>query len=243
MLYTNAELVPLYVQLYQMDPQPLYLKTVNETIGEMDRHFMEKSLYFSASDADSDGEEGGYFIYDYGNVMEGLREEGLSQTEIKKALDYLGIEEDGNIDGDFLHSHITSNQPPAEIDQVKSYLQTLRSSSTFPFVDKKIITAWNAMMIKALFSAGRIDREYQKRGEERLQALLALMSEKDMLYHQVYFGKKPQQKGLLEDYAFMADALIEAHQVTHKERYLYLAHSFAKKALSLLSPGEMVSQQ
>ncbi|MEA3419652.1 MAG: thioredoxin domain-containing protein [Campylobacterota bacterium] len=233
MLYTNAELIPLYVQLYLVDPQPLFFKVVNETIGEMDRHLMQKGLYYSASDADSGGEEGGYFIYDYRNVMKELKERGFNETKIKKALAYLGIEEDGNLDGDFSHIHITSDQPPAEIDQIKSRLKTLRSSRTFPFVDRKIITAWNAMMVKAFFSAGRIEKRYIKEGEGRMKQLLALMSKEETLYHQVLFGKKPEQEGLLEDYAFMVDALIEAYQVTHKERYLHLAQSFAMKALSL----------
>ncbi len=233
MLYTNAQLISMYARLYRMDPNPLYFKVVRETIDEMDRRFMQKGLYFSASDADSDGEEGGYFIYDYRQIVRGLKDGGLTDGDIESTLRYLGIEEDGNIDGDLSHIHLTSSKVPREISYVKDYLKTLRSSRTFPFIDQKIITAWNAMMVKSLFTVARIDPMYVEEGKVRMDALLSKMSKGDKMYHQVLAGKQPQQEGLLEDYAFVVDALIEAHQVTLENRYLDLAENFAKKATSL----------
>jgi len=233
MLYTNAELIPLYVRLYQIDPKPLYLKVVRETIGEMDRHYQQNGLYFSASDADSDGEEGGYFLYAYHNVREGLEKLGLSDKEIKIALEYLGIEEDGNIDGELSHSHLADRGEPDRVEDVKSYLRELRQTRTFPFVDRKIITAWNAMMIKALFCAGRIDDRYKEEARARMKALIDKMSRGDLLYHQALLGKVPKQAGLLEDYAFVTDALIVAYQETYDDTYLRLAERFAKRAISL----------
>ena len=76
MLYSNAQLISLYAKFYQSDPDPLYLEVVNESIAEIDRHFLHHGLYFSASDADSDGEEGGYFIYEYAEIVKGLKERG-----------------------------------------------------------------------------------------------------------------------------------------------------------------------
>ncbi len=233
MLYTNAELIPLYVQLYQISPDPLYLKVIRETIAEMDRHYQNEGLYFSASDADSDGEEGGYFIYAYQEVVEGLKTRGFSDVEIHSALSYLGIEEDGNIDGEFSHSHLGSSGVPDKIEDVKSYLRELRQTRSFPFVDRKIITSWNAMMVKALFCAGEIDGRYTEVAKKRMQALLSTMSREDLLYHHVLFGKVPTQAGLLEDYAFVIDALIEAQQATHDASYLQRAERFAQKAVSL----------
>jgi len=233
MLYTNAELIPVYIRLYQEEKNPLYLNAIQETITEMDRRFLQDSLYGSASDADSDGEEGGYFIYDYLKVHQGLETLGWQTPEIVEVLAYLGIEEDGNIDGDLSHIHITSPQKPAKLKEVKAYLKDVRKDRNYPFIDMKVITAWNAMMIKALFSAGRVEPRYIVDAKERLEALLLSMSSNDILYHQVLFGKKPTQEGLLEDYAFVLDMLIEAHQVTHDKAYLLYAHRIAKKALEL----------
>ena len=220
MLYTNAELIPVYVSLYEIIKKPLYKKVIDETIAQMEENFMKKGLYLSASDADSDGEEGGYFIYAYVEVKEGLLALGLTLVEVEEVLAYLGIEEDGNIDGDFSHTHITQSKVPAKLDEVKVYLKTVSSKRTFPFVDEKIITAWNTMMIKALFSASRLDKKYLSLAKERLNTLLTLMRGKGLLYHQVLLGKKPKQIGLLEDYAFLMDALIEGYLQTYDKKYL-----------------------
>jgi len=232
MLYTNAELIPLYVTMYELTADPLYKKVVHETIAEMEKHFMKESVYLSASDADSDGEEGGYFIYEYVEVKNYLETQGWNPDEIEEVLAYLGIEEDGNIDGDFSHTHITSETVPMKLEEVKTYLSEVSSKRTFPFVDRKIITAWNAMMIKALFSTSKMDGHYLALAKKRLEALLKMMRTKESLYHQTLLGKQPKQDGLLEDYAFVMDAMIEGYGRTYDKKYLIVLQSLAKEAIA-----------
>ncbi len=231
MLYTNAELIPVYVSMYELTADPLYKKVVDETITQMESHFMQEGLYLSASDADSDGEEGGYFIYSYEEVKEALLAHGLKSKEVEEALAYLGIEEDGNIDIEFSHTHITSTKVPAKLREVKEYLRVLSAKRTFPFVDTKIITAWNAMMIKALFSASKLESKYLLLAKKRLEALFKLMRKENVLYHQILLGKEPKQEGLLEDYAFLMDAMIEGYLRTYDKRYLTELKSLAKEAI------------
>jgi len=102
---------------------------------------------------------------------------------------------------------------------------------TFPFVDKKINTAWNAMMIKALFEASKIDKQYVSLANRRMDAMLKLMYPKDILFHQTLLGKPPTQKALLEDYAFLIDALIVGYERTYNEKYLKLALSLTNEAI------------
>jgi len=231
MLYTNAELVSVYVTLYEMIKNPLYKKVVDETIAQMEKNFMKEGVYLSASDADSDGEEGGYFIYAYVEVKKDLLTLGLTLAEVEEVLAYLSIEEDGNIDGDFSHTHITSDIIPPKLEMVKTYLSEVSAKRTFPFVDEKIITAWNAMMIKALFRASRIDKNYLALAKERLNALLKLMYRNNILYHQTLLGKNPKQKALLEDYAFLMDALIEGYLQTYDKQYLQHLEVLAKESI------------
>ena len=231
MLYTNAELIPLYVNMYRLTADPLYKKVVNETITQMEKHFMKEGVYLSASDADSEGEEGGYFIYEYVEVKKDLLVQGLNLHEIETALAYLGIEEDGNIDGDFSHTHITSDTVPLKLEEVKRYLREVSSKRTFPFIDRKIITAWNAMMIKALFTASVLEPEYLVLAEQRLGTLLNIMRTKDGLYHQTLLGKAPKQNALLEDYAFLMDAMIEGYEKTYHKAYLEELRSLAKESI------------
>jgi uncharacterized protein YyaL (SSP411 family) len=231
MLYTNAELISVYVTLYEMTQKPLYKKVIDETIAQMEKNFMKGDVYLSASDADSDGEEGGYFIYEYIEVKSALKYKGWTPQEIEDALAYLGIEEDGNIDGDFSHTHITSQKVPARVEELKRYLHEVSAKRTFPFVDEKIITAWNAMMIKALFMAAHLDKNYLVLAQERLDALLKLMYSHKTLYHQTLLGKMPKQKALLEDYAFLVDALIEGYLQTYDKKYLHLLEVLAKESI------------
>jgi len=231
MLYTNAELLPVYVSMYELTTDPLYLKVVHETIAQMEKHFMKEDLYLSASDADSNGEEGGYFIYEYAGVKEYLLTQGWDLKEIEEVLVYLGIEEDGNIDGDFSHTHIAGDKVPLRLEEVKTYLREVRSKRTFPFIDSKVITAWNAMMIKALFVASKLDAHYLTLATQRLETLLKMMKAKGILYHQILLGKAPKQEGLLEDYAFLIDAMIEGYERTYNKKYLTLLQVLAKEAL------------
>ena len=87
------------------------------------------------------------------------------------------------------------------------------------------------MMIKALFAASFIDKKYTSLAEKRLDALLVLMRKKDTLYHQTLLGKKPKQKALLEDYAFLVSASIQAYQVKFDKKYLKLAKLLGERAV------------
>ena len=232
MLYTNAELIPVYVSMYELTGNSLYRKVVNETIAQMEKHFMKEGVYLSASDADSDGEEGGYFIYEYVEVKNHLVTQRWKPDEIEEVLAYLGIEEDGNIDGDFSHTHITSDRVPLKLEEVKTYLGEVSSKRTFPFIDNKIITAWNAMMIKALFVASKMDGQYLALANQRLEALMKGMRTKEKLYHQTLLGKQPKQEGLLEDYAFLMDAMIEGYERTYNKKYLIVLQALAKEAIA-----------
>ena len=231
MLYTNAELIAVYVKMVEMTGDTLYKKVVEESIVEMEKHYMQEGVYLSASDADSDGEEGGYFIYEYLELKSALKEEGWKAQEIEDVLSYMGIEEDGNIDGEFSQPHIASERVPVRLKAFKVYLKKLSAKRTFPFVDKKINTAWNAMMIKALFEASKIDKQYLSLAQSRLDKLLKLMYPKDILFHQTLLGKPPTQKALLEDYAFLIDALIAGYERTYDNKYLKLAQSLTDEMI------------
>ena len=231
MLYTNAELLPVYVTLYKLTHKNLYKRVVNETISQMENHFMDNNVYLSASDADSEGEEGGYFIFNYIDIKEALVKRGMLLQDVEEALAYFGIEEDGNIDGELSLAHITSERKPVKYKEVKKYLQSLLKKRTFPFVDKKINTAWNAMMIKALFCASEIDKKYLNLAQKHLKSLLKIMFKNHQLYHQVLLGKEAKQNALLEDYAFLIDALIQGYEKTYNMNYFILMKQLTKDAL------------
>jgi uncharacterized protein YyaL (SSP411 family) len=230
MLYSNAQLVSVYTDAYLLTQNPLYKRVVEETIAHMRKHYSVEGLFAGASDADSNGEEGGYFIDSYEAVKKALLQKGWKTSDIEEALAYLGIEEDGNIDGELSLAHIVSHKKPKKLEALKTFLRERRSRRDFPFVDTKINTAWNAMMVAALFEASKIDTRYGILAQKTLEKLWQTMRRDGVLYHQCMPHTQPTQKALLEDYAYLIEAYIAAYEDTYVQRYLDHAVLLGKEA-------------
>lgn len=238
MLYTNAEALEAYSMAYKLTKDPLYKKVINETIAQIDKRFMVNDVYYSASNADSKNhegemEEGFYFMVDYFEAEEFLEKNNISEKTIQETLAYLGIEKDGNFDGDLSNPHITSDNKPQGFEKVKKLLLKMREVKEYPFIDNKINTAWNALYLKGKFKAGYINKQYRKEAKKSLDTLLELMYKDGLLYHQTILGKNAVQKGLLEDYSFMAMASFEAYQMTLDMKYFTIFKELTLKSVEL----------
>ena len=232
MLYTTAELLPLYLKAYHLKNDKIYKSVVIKSIELFDTHFKTKEgLYFSASSADSNGIEGGYYLYRYNKALKTLTKHGIPKKEALATLKYLDIEKDGNYDSEYALARITSNKKPKNFDKSLNLLKKTRDKREFPFIDKKIITSWNAMMIKAKLQASLINKTYKKEAIKSLKALLKLMQDGKKLYHQTLYGTKPKHKGLLEDYTYLIDTLLEAYRQTFDKTYLINANQLANIAI------------
>lgn len=228
MLYDNALLCELYAQAYLTYGDESFLETSKE-IADFWYNFMsEDNLFYSASDADSEGEEGTYFVYTYAEVYKILAENGYENIEAK--MQEMEVTHHGNFEGKNI-IRLESGEKPAYFQDVKILLQDLRNTREYPFIDKKIQTSWSGMMIKALFTLGAIDNKYNKKAVKSLNALLQTMVIDGKLYHTTLIHKKPKIEAFLEDYAFLGTALIQAYKFTQDEIYLIHAQRFANKAL------------
>ena len=103
-------------------------------------------------------------------------------------------------------------------------------------VDERVMTAWNAMTIKAIFSASDIDQSYLDLAIESLNNLQATMMRKGELYHSM-LDEEPTTKAFLEDYAYLADTLIAAYEATKEEHYLIKASELINEALRQFFTG------
>lgn len=223
MLYNQAELIPLYVRAYQMTHNPLYADVVRETIAMTQHRFGSNGVFYSASDADSDHEEGGYFIY----TEQELKQLNLS-TSLNAALE---LEDGSNFEGKY-HLHIVTPTRPKGFRELQAQLQKLRKNRHYPFVDTKIITSWNAMMIEALYKAAAINPSYIPMANQSLNILLKTLRVNGVLYHQSHQGYTLTQKALLEDYAFLISALLTGYQATFDEEKLQLAQKLCDEAIT-----------
>ena len=109
----------------------------------------------------------------------------------------------------------------------------MRQKREFPFIDKKIITAWNAMMIEAKIEASFIDKKYLQEALRSLQKLLQTMMKKGKLYHQTLPGSQPKKAAMLEDYAYLIQALLSAYEYTLDKVYLQKAKALFVQAKGL----------
>ena len=238
MLYTNSESLEAYSLAYEISKNPLFKKIIDETIKEMDRRFKENNIYKSASNAQSKNhegkqEEGFYFMVEYESAFEYMLLNGIPETDISQLLHYFGIVEDGTFDGDLSNPEITKSQKPEKLKQGMALLKKMRLTKEYPFIDNKINTAWNALHIKGLLLASKVDFTYKDMALDSLDTLLELMYKDGELYHQTIKGKVANQKAILEDYSFLASALFEAYQSTLDEKYFILFEELIKKSIKL----------
>jgi uncharacterized protein YyaL (SSP411 family) len=236
MLYTNAELIVGYAKLYACEKNELFKETVIQSIEAMQERFLKEGLYLSASDADSDGVEGRYFTFTYEEAKKALEADGI---DAHKVLEYFGITKFGNFEHGLSNPHVNSHDKPKNLLHVKEILKKLRSHVSYPFIDYKVLTSWNALMINALFEAGKyIDEKYTSEALSSLETLLKSLHVKGVLYHQVVTNSPLKIKALLEDYAFLIEALLKAYQSCLDEKYLSLADDLTHEGIKKFYKNE-----
>ncbi|WP_226966485.1 thioredoxin domain-containing protein [Sulfurimonas sediminis] len=151
MLYNQAQLLPLYVRAYEKSHKKLYKNVVQETIAMVKRRFLHHNLYWSASSAESRGKEGAFFTFTPQEIRKALK----NNPETKEIEDTLGFSIEGNFNNKVVLNFETKERPHG-FEYFKKALLHVRQKKKYPFIDTKINTAWNAMMIEALYKASRI---------------------------------------------------------------------------------------
>lgn len=230
MTYDNALLCALYAESGMLYNDEHHLRIARETADFMLHFMMEDDLFYSASDADSEGEEGKYFVYTYDEILSALEKCAIENPH--EAAKILNASEEGNFEGHCI-IRLSTHERPEWFELFRAKLRHLRQSRTYPFIDRKVITAWNAMMIKSLFILGRIYPEYRSQAILCLEKLTAAMVIEGKLKHSTLIHKTPKIDAFLEDYAYLSETFIIAYQSTLDETYLIQAQRFAHKALEL----------
>ncbi len=236
MLYTQAEMLRVYAKAYLMTHDKQYKEIVDELIAFVHRRFDHNGLLYSASDADSmtpsgQKEEGYYFVFDHDKTADFLKKEGYSTKDINNTLNYFNITERGNFDNKTTNPYIEGKKVLPNINKIKTDLEKLRSKSPYPFVDHKMLTAWNSSYISALLISSKINPKYGEEGLARLDKLLKTLYINGMLYHQKLPDEPLKVKALFEDYAFLTNALLDAYEVNYQHKYIDLAQKLAKEAI------------
>ncbi|NNJ88816.1 MAG: thioredoxin domain-containing protein [Eudoraea sp.] len=247
MLYDNAQLLSLYSKAYTIYKDPEYKRIVLETIDFLDREMKNpEGGYYAAIDADSEGEEGAYYIWNENELRSNLGDQYelfASYYSINKASawekDTYVLHKKGT-DQDFVKKHgITIGELQTYTKNWQSILLKQRELRVHPRIDDKIITSWNALLIKGFLDAYKAfgDEEYMFRAESIYEFLLKHAYVDSKLVHTYKKGSK-QQEGFLEDYTFLADASLSLYENSLDTSYLELSSELTDYALANFSdPG------
>ncbi|MFT5662574.1 MAG: hypothetical protein ACI9TV_003231 [Sulfurimonas sp.] len=232
MTYDNGLLCELYLLAFSVFDNEDYFIISKDIANFMIKFMMQENLFYSASDADTEGSEGKYFVYTRIDVLEALRESGFAELEAKKKLMRLSVSPGGNFDKKNI-LHFIEIQRPKWFENIRPTLQTIREHRIYPFIDKKIQTSWNAMMIRSLFKLAIYDEKYLDIAIKSIDTLLKKMLNETELMHSGVLENNPKIKAFLEDYAYLGLALISAYEVTSNVKYLNVAQDVTNRALEL----------
>ncbi len=230
MTYDNALLCEVYLRAYKIFNNENYLLIAQEIVSFMQKFMLEDNLFYSASDADTEGEEGKYFVYSYEEVQKVILNCGHSKEESKSILQALHVSKNGNFEGANI-IRLKELSKPEWFKKIKIALQELRKPRAYPFIDKKVQTSWSAMMIKSLFELAIYDENILPQAVSSLDGLLEKMMIDSTLMHSTLINKEPKIEAFLEDYAYLGVTLITAYELTCNENYLILAQQMANSAL------------
>tara|TARA_Y100000782_G_scaffold115487_1_gene159073 strand:+ start:5129 stop:7243 length:2115 start_codon:yes stop_codon:yes gene_type:complete len=242
MLYDNGQLVSLYTKGYQKFQKPLYRQIVEETLAFVEREMYESEsgAFYSALDADSEGEEGKFYVWKSEEVKTLLGDD----YELVKA--YYNIEgkgywEEGN--NILLRSKsdeelatefgITTETLNEKIDKAKLVLTEVRGQRVRPGLDDKSLTSWNALMLKGYADAYRVFQEerFLEIALKNAAFISSTMRKDDNGLWHSYKKGEVKINGYLEDYAFTIEAFIALYQATFDEKWLIEAKTLADYAI------------
>jgi len=234
MLYDNGQLVSLYAEAYQVTKNPLYKKVVEETLEYIAREMTHNNGgFYSSLDADSEGEEGKFYVWKKSEI-DSILGEDLSKVfnefyEIKKS----GNWEHGK---NILYRRKTEEKVAKKfnlstielqnkINEGKSLLMKARDKRIRPGLDDKILTSWNALMLKGYTDAYRAlgNEEYLKVALKNANFLVQNALQNDFRLNRNYKDERSVINAFLDDYALLIDAFVHLYQVTFDEQWLNYA--------------------
>ena len=247
MLYDNAQLSRIYLHAWQATGDDFFRFIAEDIYDYILREMTAPAGgFYSATDADSEGEEGKFFVWTIEEMREAL--EALSQqlpNAFEIAITYFGMSEGGNFEGaNILHVTdepqwvaeqlgMTESNLDAALDAIRDRLYVLRKERIPPALDDKILTSWNGLMLASLAEAARVLRrdDYLQAAENAGRFLLdAMIDERGRLYRSHKIGRS-KLNAYLEDYANLVDALLELYQTTADEKWFAEARRLADVAL------------
>lgn len=237
MLYDNAQLLSLYANAYKITKKPEYKSCIEQCITFIQEELKDNNVgYFSALDADTEGEEGKFYTWTY-NEIKSI----LSEIEFEIAVELFNLKpkgnwEDGrNILSQFKTTHdiaekfkLTKIELENHLASIRHQLKAKRDKRIKPGIDFKLITAHNAMLVQGFTKAFQATQnaDYKDLAIRLIEEIIEHAINKDFSLNRLI--NKADTTGFLDDYAFTIKALIEIYQITFEVNYLKKAEALVR---------------
>ena len=228
MLYDNA-LIPLnYVEAYQITKDDFYLQVLRKTLNFVLREMTsQEGGFYSAQDADSEGEEGKYYVWKKSEIKE------ILGKDAELFCLYYDVTDGGNWEGNsILCNNIslsnTAFQIGISLEKARDIIEScskkllqVRTKRIPPGLDDKTLTSWNALMITAFAKGYRVTEENQYlSAAEKCIAFIEKNLIKDGILLRTYKNNTAKIQGYLEDYAYFTSALLDVFEINPESKYL-----------------------
>ena len=242
MLYDNALLGIAYTKVYEVTGKPLYKEVAEKiykfVLGEL---LSDEGGFYSALDAETEGEEGKYYVFTYDEII-GLLGEELGEFYCK----HYDITREGNFEGKNIPNLISKNlediskQDWAVLDSLRDMILTYREERVKPHRDEKILTSWNGLMIASLAYGGKIlNKElFIRKAKEAADFIIENSIDQEGKLLAIHIDGVSYNYGFLEDYAYFSLGLLTLYDVTGDEKYLSLAKKLVYDMLDLFWDDE-----
>jgi uncharacterized protein len=236
MLYDNALLARAYLHGWQTLGHERYRRVCEETLDWALREMRgPEGGFFSALDADSEGEEGRFYVWTPAQVREVL---GDSADPI---LDFYGVTKPGNFEGQNVLSlhHGIDGLEPEGLERAKRALLEARAKRVRPGLDDKRLASWNALAIAALAEAGAVlgREDYLDAARTCADFVLERMRDEGRLLR-TYKDGEARLNAYLEDHAFLLEALLTLYESTFEQRWFDEARALAETAIARFGDPE-----
>ncbi|MCC6816844.1 MAG: thioredoxin domain-containing protein [Saprospiraceae bacterium] len=252
MLYDNAQLISLYAMAYQQFGQEEYKIVVDKTVRfVMTNLFNPENYFYSSWDAETDGEEGKYYYFTEIEVNNILKDDKEKTVFLKT----YNISPSGNWEKgkNVLHQNLSDETLAkncnlslelfhTSLESAKKKMLESKQLRKKPGLDDKMLTSWNAMMIRALADAAAAtgNKSYLEQAEKTINFYKDKLIQTDYSIYRTYKNGKASVNGFLEDYAFSIDAMIRLYELTFKEEYLLLAKNLCDYVIEHFSDKDNV---
>ena len=243
MLYDNALLARAYLHGWRALGRERWRETCERTLDWALREMRgPEGGFYSALDADSEGEEGRFYVWSQEELSAALADAGLGE-DAERILAYWGVSEAGNFDGrNILHVVLGAGaKPPEGLDRARKALYEVRSSRVWPGLDDKRLLSWNALMLAALADAGATlgRRDYLDAATACAEFIWDRMRDSDGRLLRTWKDGDARLNAYLEDHAYLVEALLTLYEATFEVRWFDAARQTADAMIERFADAEL----